>query len=141
MKLTDLGAWFIQYEARVETWTRVLGDPATWKYGDPTEEVTGPRQYKIPVDALAEAHGVVFRCPVCKSVSGHPIEVTFAGRGVTDDHGSRGSGGEPTRWAIVSGSGLDDLTLSPSINCDIPRKNGEPSACKFHGHIKNGEAS
>lgn len=134
MRLRDLDAHFIRYESRIETWTRVLGDPLTWKSGDPTEEVTGPREHMAYVDTLADAQGVFMRCPKCAGPdgTGHYRQVTFAGRGVTDEQGSHGRAGGPTRWN-VSGSGLDDLTTTPSILLE--------GGCGWHGFITNGDAA
>lgn len=139
MRLRDLDPHFMRYEERTATWTRVLGDPATWKVGDPTEEVTGPRQYIVRVAALADAQGVTFQCPACAVgkppaegggfVGAHYIDVTFADRGVLPHHGCHGSSGEPTRWQ-VSGSGLDDLTTAPSILL--------LGGCGWHGFIRGG---
>lgn len=130
MRLRDLDAHFIRYETRVETWTRVVGDPRTWKPGDPTEQVTGPRLYSVRVDSLADAQGIRFDCPK----DSHAIEVTFAGRGVADEQGSRDHEGKPSRWT-VSGTSLDDLTLTPSI--DGTRGGG----CTFHGFVTSGDVA
>lgn len=78
-------------------------------------------------------------------VGAHYIEVLFRNpRGsepAPPDAGVVGSDGSHPRWELVSGDGLHDLTLAPSINCDIPNKDGTPSSCKFHGHVKHGEAA
>lgn len=129
MKLTDLEPKFIRYESRVITWTRVLGDPLTWKSGDPTEQVTGPREHKIFVDSLAEAQGIWFRCPKCRS---HCVEATFAGRGVPDDMGTHNKAGEAVRWN-VSGTGFEDLTTTPSILLQ--------GGCDWHGFVTNGDVT
>jgi hypothetical protein len=106
--------------------------------------------------------GVQFQCPSCgagkergeedgrRFIRGaHYIQVLFANpRNVAPapaDAGCDDSHGGHPRWMIESGSTLDDLTLSPSINCDIPWKDAQgvehPSACKFHGYVKNGDAA
>jgi hypothetical protein len=137
MKLRDLDARFIRYEDRIEKYEQVLGDPRTWKHGDPTETITGPRTYLVPVPTLAEAHGIVFDCPcaTCRQPESFSqrVEATFLGRGVADDKGSHNKAGKPTRWVVVSGSGLDDLTLQPSIQIE--------DACKWHGFVTAGVAA
>jgi hypothetical protein len=136
VKLRGLDPWFIRYETKVESYSRVIGDPLTWKSGDPTETVTGPREYMVRVETLAEAQGIFFRCPKCANGNGHGhghyCQVTFAGRGVADTQGCHGKNGEPTRWQ-VSGTGLDDLTTTPSILLY--------GGCEWHGFITNGDAT
>ncbi len=86
---------------------------------------------------FSAAQGVVFVCPLAgqASCSGHSILVWFAGRGVPD-----AAAPEP-RWS-ASGTGLDDLTLSPSINLDVPPKEGgQARGCRWHGHVRDGDAS
>jgi hypothetical protein len=118
MKLTELEPVFVRYEARVDTWTRVVGDSLTWKPGDPTEQVTGPREHVLFVETLEEAHGIEFLCPKC-----------FVMHGVAPELGSHGNHG-PSRWG-VTGTGFSDLTLSPSILRD--------GGCGWHGWIQSGE--
>jgi len=130
MRLIDLEPQFVRFETRIEKWTRVLGDPATWKPGDPTEEVEGPRVYHVYVDTLAEAQGVRFLCPGCFAKNNGPVGthcciVWFAGRGVPDDADPK-----PGRWQ-VSGTGYHDLSTTPSIL--IP---GD-----WHGYITNGNVT
>lgn len=110
---------------------------------------TGSRM--LDSDKVDGAQGIMFQCPGCaqgkevgeedgrRFVRGaHYIKVYFSNpMGVAiappdaDDN---------PRWEM-EGTSLDDLTLSPSINCDIPQEDGTPSVCKFHGHVKNGEAA
>lgn len=106
--------------------------------------------------------GVMFQCPSCgaglergeeggrRFIRGaHYIRTFFANPRDVEvapaDADLRSDGTPNPRWEIVSGSTLDDLTLSPSINCDIPWKDKDgvehPSTCKFHGYVKNGEVS
>lgn len=100
--------------------------------------------------ALAEAIGVEFWCPcgiTARDERGelrypldlslnkgrpHGCVVVFAGRGAPDDFGphSRGNPSEHPRWT-VAGSGLDDLTTTPSISM------GDPEC--WHGYITTGE--
>lgn len=144
MRLRDLDPWFIRYKTVIKTWERVIGDPLTWKAGDPTETVTGPREEMDRVETLAEAQGIFFRCPKCVSRSdepnaeglrvaqGHYLQVTFADRGVEPQQGCHGKNGEPTRWN-VSGTGFDDLTTTPSILLY--------GGCEWHGYITSGDAA
>lgn len=107
-------------------------------------------------DTIAGAQGVLFQCPSCavgkergeeegrRFIRGaHYIRVFFSNPRGAPKVSDAVAGGKP-RWKLVKGTGLDDLTLSPSINCDIPWKdaNGveQPSVCKFHGYVRNGEA-
>lgn len=70
---------------------------------------------------LAEAQGITFDCPRCKS--GHWIGIWFADKGAPEE-------AEPLpRWK-VSGTGYDDLTVSPSVDAG-------PDC--WHGFITNGE--
>lgn len=84
---------------------------------------------------LARADGVEYLCPLCFQKNGgavgtHSLHTYFAGRGVPD-HLGKDSNGQTVRWTIVSGSGLHDLTLSPSILVK--------TGCGWHGFITNGE--
>lgn len=100
--------------------------------GYPTERITEMRERQIEVATLAEAQGLRMRCPVCKD---HRLAVAFAGRGVLDHHGSQNRDGKPSRWQ-VAGSGYDDLTLHPSVDCTSAHR---PNC--WHGWIKSGEVS
>lgn len=118
MKLSELEPQFYRYETRVEERDTVNGP------------VTGPREYHIPVQTLAEAQCIFFLCPICLNGQHHQVEVTFAGRGVQDHQGNHNSAGKPTRWQ-VSGNDFSDLTTTPSILLE--------GGCFWHGFITNGE--
>lgn len=114
IRLADLEPQFLQHETRME---------------DGVE-----RRYNRHVETLADASSLFFLCPACFAKNGgavgtHGIIVTFAGRGVPDDEGSHNSKGKPSRWN-VSGTGLADLTLTPSIDVGC-----------WHAYITNGEAT
>lgn len=136
MRLSELTPEFIKYETRVETYSIIDGDPETWRErGCPSHEVTGPKEYTVFVDSIAEAQGIDFLCPKCFLENGGPVgthmcEVTFEGKGVPDEQGSHNASGKPSRWG-VSGTGIEDLTLWPSILLI--------GGCNWHGHITNGE--
>lgn len=136
MKLTDLDAQFLD---RVELTSH----------------------YRRESELLVGAQGIMFQCPSCAVgkaiaeddeqpgrhyiIGAHYIQVLFSNPqgvalpapecGVVDATGTN-----HPRWAIVSGTSLADLTLSPSIDCNIPHK-GVPSSCNFHGYVKNGDAA
>jgi hypothetical protein len=125
MKLTDLEPRFLRTETRIDTWTRVRPDGTH-------EEVTGPRQYHIEVDTMAEAQGAMFLCPKCYAanaggVGTHSVICWFRDRGVPDD-----AVPGPARWA-ASGSRLGDLTLSPSVLL--------VGGCAWHGFITAGQVT
>ncbi len=66
------------------------------------------------------AQGVMFECPCGE---GHSLMVWFKGRGVPQETSP------PPLWAVVSGTGFDDLTLTPSIRLDC-----------WHGFVRDGRA-
>jgi hypothetical protein len=86
------------------------------------------------VDELARADGLWFDCPKCWAAwkagaerGPHAVLIWFEGRGAPA-HIGKNSKGERVRWNIVSGTGLDDLHLSPSILL-------EGDGCGWHGFI------
>lgn len=92
--------------------------------------------YHEQAPTIADAQGVLFLCPVCFQANGGPVGTHavlcwFRGRGVPDD-----ATPGPGRWE-VSGTGFADLTLSPSVNLDVPGATG----CRWHGWIQNGEVT
>lgn len=136
MKLTDLDAELFRYDVRRELKRK---QPPEWKdrpieewaaAGYPVNQVWEDTDYMVPVTTVAEAQGIDFECPKCR---GHHIVIAFRDRGVLDRQGTRDKQGNPTRWLVVSGTGVHDLTLDPSIDCTPSNPN-----C-WHGFIKNGE--
>jgi hypothetical protein len=108
------------------------------------------------IDTLQNADGLFLWCPcgfndpqfrAPNQGRPHGIIVSFANpRGVPPapvDAGSRSRDGKPSRWTIVSGTGLWDLTLSPSV--DVGDKTINPVTKKqvvtscWHGFIQKGE--
>ena len=95
-------------------------------------------------DTLEDADGVQFWCPCGFGKPDYPIDgarphgviVSFGNpRRVPvppPDAGSQSRNGGPSRWT-VSGTGLHDLTLSPSVAVGTPE-------C-WHGWITNGEVA
>lgn len=137
IKLIDLDAEFVRWEDRPNPAgraadgfsTETAEDCARWTAaGCPRQ----PSTYLPTVATLAEAQGVVFDCPKCRN---HSIMIAFQGRGVLDHQATRASNGRPTRWNVVGGSGLQDLSLSPSIDCTPSNPN-----C-WHGFVTNGVAT
>lgn len=120
-------------------------------FGETTDSTSQMR------DSLEGAQGVMFQCPSCARGldrgehegrtffrGAHYIRVCFSNPRGTSVASDAFAGGKPRR-ELVSGTSLDDLTLSPSINCDIPWKDADgvehPSSCKFHGYVRNGDAA
>lgn len=90
------------------------------------------------VETLAEADEIMFLCPLCFAKNGgsngtHSVMVSFAGRNVPDEAGSRDADGKPSRWTIAGGSSLDDLVLTPSILLDA--KQPAHVGCHWHGFV------
>ena len=69
---------------------------------------------------------LVFICPCCKG--GHSIIVSWLPPSLF----SSGAVWKKT------GETIDNITIHPSINCDVPNNDGSPSYCKFHGWVKSG---
>ena len=137
MRLTDLEPYFIRYETRREEVKVISGDADTWSArGCPSHTEVRPVEHMIPVATLPEAQGIAFICPKCHAGDGHLVAVSFAGRGVLMDQGSHDRHGKPSRWT-VSGTGMGDLTLTPSI--DISGNDGK--GCGWHGFVTGGEAA
>lgn len=141
MKLADLAPQFLRYEDQPYTGDFVSdafdtgtddGSKAWAAAGYPTERRTEMREQHVYVDSLAQAQGIMLRCPTCSS--GHMVSVAFAGRRVLDHHGSHATDGRPTRWK-VSGTGFGDLTLHPSVDCT------QGGHCSWHGWVQNGEVT
>ena len=104
---------------------------------DDFEDRTGPTEYLVDVDALAEADGVWFLCPKCYAQNGgcvgtHAVICWFVGR-VPDDVDPK-----PGRWT-ATGTGLSDLTFVPSVG----RSHSVllTAGCGWHGFIADGNAS
>jgi hypothetical protein len=135
VRLPALEATFIRHERRREPIT-LANDPANYPAGGTRVEERDV-DLSIPVGILAEAHGIRFICPQAYMrqggpVGAHEIQVWFAGSPVPPNVGIN-SKGETVRWT-ASGTGLDDLTLQPSILEINPD-------CGWHGFVTNGDAS
>jgi hypothetical protein len=111
-------------------WRDETGDPWFWS--------PHPYRYEFHyVETLAEADSISFLCPKCFQANGgptgtHGVHVTFAGRNVPDEAGSRDHTGKPSRWN-ASGTNIDDLVLTPSISLDASQP---PNVgCHWHGFV------
>jgi Family of unknown function (DUF6527) len=116
-----------------------LDDP--WFEARFTADTTPAGGHRM-IDTLEGADGLWFWCPCGYGKPEYPIDgarphgvmVSFANpigaRPAPHGAGSQGRSGGDTRW-LVSGTGLSDLTLKPSVDV------GEPSC--WHGYIENGE--
>ena len=84
-----------------------------------------------PVPAFAEAHGVRFICPKSFAshgglVGAHLVQVYFVGSPLPGHIGVNAKG-DTVRWA-ASGTSLDDLSLTPSIQ-------EQDNVCGWHGFV------
>lgn len=136
-----------QLEAKLEKVVMIptaeVGSDGKYVFRDEKGEafMWGPRPYRYEfhdVGIISEADHLMFLCPLCFEKNGgpvgtHSIMVSFAGRNIPDDAGSRDSTGAPSRWTIVSGTSLDDLVLSPSILLDADR--APEKGCHWHGFV------
>jgi hypothetical protein len=106
-------------------------------------------------DSIQGAQAVMFQCPSCgagKSVAKKTAAGSSAAHTTSKSASRIRSARRPRppeyddnpRWEMT-GSSLDDLTLMPSVNCDVPWKDDagveHPSSCKFHGWVKNGDVA
>jgi hypothetical protein len=99
--------------------------------------------------------GVLFQCPKCAAgmdvvehegrrgfAGAHYIAIWFANPCNTPVAPQDADAPPHHRW-IVSGTSLDDLTLSPSVNLDVVG-GGDGSIhmdiCRWHGWVTNGGA-
>jgi len=125
------------------TTTEIERDGPSWLYAfrqpDGHKFMWGPRNYRYefhPVETVVEADTVSFKCPLCFAKNNgkyaHGVMVTFAGRDVPEDAGSRDSSGQPSRWN-ASGTTVDDLVLTPSILLDASQP--PDRGCHWHGFV------
>lgn len=105
-------------------------------------------------DSVAGAQAVMFQCPLCLQGKppGQPDGVGFAGAHYVRVCFANPQGApvapeeydDNPRWTMT-GTSLDDLTLKPSVNLDVPWKDAQgvehPSSCKWHGWVTNGDAT
>jgi len=126
VKLSDLEATFIRYEAR-EPHAEALRL-------NPKAKVA---HWVIPVESFEEAHGVQFACPKSTAERGkahaHRARLWFWGAPVDPEIG-KNKLGKPKRWRVVSGKTLDSLTLAPAIA-------EEDDFCGWAGTVQNGEVA
>jgi len=95
--------------------------------------VSKPSALFTRVDSFSEAHGIRFICPKSFAThsgkaGAHSVQVYFAGSPVPNDMGVN-KDGQTVRWN-ASGTSLDDLSLSPSIQ-------EQDNECGWHGFVGN----
>ncbi len=131
MRLAALEARFLRHERRPATEEHLrLNPPGSPGYRD-------HQDWFVPAGTFAEAHGVKFLCPKSFAADGgprgsHSVYIWFEGSPVPPEIG-RNKEGQTVRWR-ASGTSLDDLTLTPSIQ-------EEDDACQWHGFVTNGNAA
>lgn len=85
--------------------------------------------------------GVVFRCPTCPDDRRHSVIATWAGPSLYESGAA---------WNLESAPEVAVLTLTPSINLDVPYKLSdrlseeekrvqEANRCRFHGWVREGK--
>ena len=103
-----------------------------WTTEHPTQTAGSgqKRESYAPSNSLAEADGIWFLCPLCFKTNNGPVgthQIRIGFRGIAEP-GTYGYNkkGEPVLWKM-SGTGLDDLVLSPSIQLE--------GGCNWHGFV------
>lgn len=139
MRLRELDASFVRREAVVDTITRVhtealdRGPPYM-----PDDFFTAPDvvEHIVFVENAGDAQGVMFLCPLCYAKNGGPVGTHrvlcwFSRCGVPDFADPR-----PGRW-IPDGDTLDDVTFIGPAAASVLLTSG----CRWHGFVRNGDAS
>lgn len=131
MKLAALEATFVDHRVGVadKSHGRHLPDGSVQWGGFPVDMLHQQAE-------LTGADGVEFLCPKCFEENGgavgtHLVQVFFHGGDAPENLG-KDSEGHTARWT-ANGTGLDDLTLSPSIYVK--------TGCGWHGYVTNGETT
>ncbi len=107
MRLADLDPEFLQYEAREG------------------------RVFHHVVDAIADAHGIMFLCPKCFVANGGPVRthrVICWQPGKVPDDAKPG----PGRWTLA-GTNFDDLSLVAGSSSVLLQ-----GGCRWHGFVQDG---
>ena len=83
---------------------------------------------------ITHAHqriGITFKCPI------EDCPIRYIGA-----YWLPGPGYDPNKYDLwaKTGDSFDTLTLAPSVNA-TRGKEGKPTGCKFHGHVKRGIVS
>lgn len=90
------------------------------------------------LDSVEGAQGVMFQCPLCAEGKERAPDGGFMGAHVVVIWFANPRGVEPSPYGDkgwqMTGTGLDDLTLSPSILL----RGGD--SCGWHGWVQNGDA-
>lgn len=106
-----------------------------------------PKVYSRLAD-IDGAQGVLFQCPLCSTgkppgegggfAGAHYVLICFANPRNAEPAPAEFD--DNPRWTM-EGTSLDDITLSPSVNLNVPNEKGEPPMCRWHGWVKNGDAA
>jgi hypothetical protein len=104
-----------------------------YRLGEPAEHWPEGQPWHVPVNTLAEAHGVCFLCPKCFTenqgpIGTHAVICWFVGK--VPDSAMPG----PGRWN-PSGTSLDDLTFIGPGAYSVALTGG---GCAWHGFVTNG---
>lgn len=94
---------------------------------------TGNTRQRFADVSLEKADGVLFLCPKCFEKNGGSIGTHSVI--CWKPHIPQDVAPKPGRWTFT-GTGLNDLTITPSVNLDVVK-----GGCKWHGFIRNGEAT
>jgi hypothetical protein len=98
--------------------------------------------------------GLCFQCPICAvgkvhgeeagvgyAEDAHYVLVWFANPIAAAVAPPEADSKPHHRWTFA-GSSIDDATLTPSVNLDIPNpETGVTSGCRWHGWVKDGDAT
>lgn len=101
-------------------------------------EMWSPRPERmtfVPVDQVAEAHGVRFLCPKSFAQHGglrgaHSVYIFFHG----SPYAGHNTAGQEVHWKVEGGATLDDLQLSPSIQ-EQDEELPPEYRCSWHGFV------
>lgn len=136
MKLRELDGRLLRWYSETSVERGTLDGKEYYVFRDEAGEIEmwSPTPFKdifAPVETFAEAHGVRFLCPKDFAKNGgavgtHSVYIWFQGSPVPPYIGHN-SKGETVRWS-ASGTGLDDLVLTPSIQ-------EEDTNCRWHGFV------
>ena len=95
------------------------------------KKLTGLQGEFVQIDKRPERDCLMFECPACDN--GHMIMISWNPPSLFKSGAI---------WK-KTGTTLEDVTISPSINCDVPWENSkgnmQESNCKFHGWVRNGQ--
>lgn len=95
--------------------------------------------------------GILFQCPLCAvgkergeedgvgyAMGAHYILIWFANPVDAPVAPPEADTKPHHRWTFT-GWRIDDVTLSPSVNLDVPNENGVVTGCRWHGWVRDGD--